>query len=402
MTNKRRPPTTVSQLNYRTSESLKAENKGRKPLPEPTSVKQVFLMMIVHVCRRALFVDIKVKVVIYLGALFAVSLIADVIPFPKTYFSKNNNILNQYFVKLGWAWTLAVTVPFVVITSITYCCGNRQKVCRQLLRICVGTFMWFFWTKLFAYIESSYGRCIGRGASVPQSKYSCTKNGFLWNGFDVSGHAFILIHSSLTIIEEARAINGWEGIKDMIRNEEHKRLSGEKEEYEKSPLKGLSHLEFYNLKLYYGKFTPYVRGLFIAMTCMVVLWDVMLISTILYFHIMVEKFISGAIAIIVWFVTYQWWYSSLSYPPPSPGDGGCFRYKDHVRPRESAVGAPSVSGGRKRSIGTPANGKDQLPRFMGMPLYGLATKVPDSKDKSSSGTSTSESETPFSGNKPFT
>ncbi|XP_046397156.1 acyl-coenzyme A diphosphatase FITM2 [Ischnura elegans] len=404
MTSKRRHPNSVSQLNYRLPESTKPETKGRKPLPEPTSVQTVFLMMIVHVCRRVLFVDTKVKIYIYLGALFAVSLVADVLPFPKTYFSKTSNVFNQYFVKLGWGWTLAVTLPFVITTSTTYCCGNRQKVYKQLLRLCIGTCMWFFWTKLFAYIESSYGKCIGRGVSVPQNKNACLTSGFLWNGLDVSGHAFILIHSSLTIIEEARAINGWEGIKDLIRNEDHKRSSYEREEYDNSPLKSLSPAEFANLKLYYEKFTPYIRGLFIAMACMMVLWDVMLISTILYFHIMVEKLISGVIAIAVWFFTYQWWYSTLKYPPPPPGEGGCFRYQDQVRPRESVCAAASgstVSGGRKRSLGTPANGKDQLPRFMGMPLYGLANKMHDGKDKPA-GASSSESDSLPPGSKLYT
>ena len=46
-----------------------------------------------------------------------------------------------------------------------------------------------------------------------------------WKGFDISGHCFLLTWSNLFVIEEARAYLGWERIKDMVRNEEHRRLS---------------------------------------------------------------------------------------------------------------------------------------------------------------------------------
>ena len=46
-----------------------------------------------------------------------------------------------------------------------------------------------------------------------------------WKGFDISGHCFLLTWSNLFVIEEARAYLGWERIKDMIRNEEHRRLN---------------------------------------------------------------------------------------------------------------------------------------------------------------------------------
>ena len=46
-----------------------------------------------------------------------------------------------------------------------------------------------------------------------------------WKGFDISGHCFLLTWSNLFVIEEARAYLGWERIKDMVRNEEHRRLN---------------------------------------------------------------------------------------------------------------------------------------------------------------------------------
>ncbi|KDR11133.1 FIT family protein CG10671 [Zootermopsis nevadensis] len=363
MASKRRPlHSPSSKLNFRpNSETPGWETKGKKPLPEPATVKQVLLMMIVHVCRRTLFVDTSIKVAIYGATLFLVSILADVLPFPKTYFSRSDNVLNQYFVKLGWGWTLFVTSPFLFMTSFTYCCGKRDRILQHFARLGIATFAWYFWTTLFWYIETVYGRCNASPEKF-QTKETCLAGGYFWHGFDISGHVFILIYSSLVLIEEARAINGWEGIRDLIRNEEHARNVGDVS-VTSNPLRGLSFEEFSNLKESYDKFTVYIRLFFIAMTFLSVLWDVMLVSTILYYHKVIEKFVSGAIAILTWFFTYRYWYTLPRALPNLPGEG-LFKYKDVRQPKEPA---------KRRSITTApqSNAKHQLPTFMGMPLYGL-------------------------------
>ncbi|KAJ9596562.1 hypothetical protein L9F63_012395 [Diploptera punctata] len=359
-----------SKLNFRpNTETPGWETKGKKPLPEPSSVKQVLLMMVLHVCRKTLFIDTSVKVAIYGASLFVISLLADVLPFPKTYLSRSDNILNQYFVKIGWFWTLFVTVPFLVMTSHTYCCGKRDKIMHHLARLLIATFTWFFWIKLFSYIESVCGHC---NVKKYQTKETCLKGGYFWYGFDLSGHAFILIYSCLILIEEARAINGWEGIRDLIRNEEHARNIGD-DSVSNNPLRGLSLEEFYILKESYDKFTPYIRFFFIAMTFLSILWDIMLLSTILYYHKMVEKFVSGAIAILMWFITYRYWYAIPRTLPNLPGEG-VFKYKDVKQTKE----VPQ----KRRNTTSVSGAKGQLPTFMGMPLYGLKTQEPkEQKDE---------------------
>lgn len=363
MATRRRPLHSAnSGFNFRpNTETRKWETKGKKPLPEPTTVKQVLLMMIVHVCRKTLFIDTSVKVGIYGASLFVVSLLADVLPFPRTYMSRSDNIFNVYFVKLGWAWTLFVTSPFLFMTSYVYCCGKRDKILQHFARLGIATFAWYVWTKSFWYIEKVYGHC----NAIPkkyQTKEACIAGGYFWNGFDISGHAFILIYSSLVLIEEARAIVGWEGIRDLIRDEEHTRTTGDVS-VTNGPLRGLSYEDFSNLKKSYDKFTPYIRLCFVAMTLLCVLWDVMLVSTILYYHIMIEKFISGAIAILTWFFTYRYWYTMPWTVPNLPGEG-LFKYKDVRQLKEQA---------KRRGTTTfpQTNLRGQLPTFMGMPLYGL-------------------------------
>ncbi|XP_055376287.1 acyl-coenzyme A diphosphatase FITM2 [Condylostylus longicornis] len=359
-----------SNMNFRAgfTETSRAEAKGTRPTAKPSSIKEVLVMMILHICKKTIFFDTDIKVAIYLGSLFIISLLGDFIPFPKTYFSRSDNLFNVYFVKIGWAWTLFFTVPYLFMTSYTICCGNTQKFLKQHLpRILIATSFWFVWTKFFNIIESTYGRCTARNYD---SKPSCLKAGFLWHGFDISGHAFILIYSSLILIEEARPIINWESIKEHIRNELYNRSM--QETTSTNPLRNLSNEEMRELKFLYERFTPAIRTLFIGMTCLQLLWDVMLVSTMLYYHNMIEKVLSGIFAILTWFFTYRAWYPSKSFLPDSAGKGN-FNYQNVIS-KQSTSG---LSGARRRqslspirrNVGQQTAQNVQIPKFMGMPLY---------------------------------
>ena len=77
---------------------------------------------------------------------------------------------------------------------------------------------------------------------------------------DISGHCFLLIWNNLFILEEAKAYLGWERIKDMLRNEEHKRLSTDLsasgDSNEKTSLSKLKNEEFLHLRANYKSYTP--------------------------------------------------------------------------------------------------------------------------------------------------
>lgn len=97
-------------------------------------------------------------------------------------------------------------MPFVYFTNFTLCCGNLQKFLQNHMpRLIIATIFWFSWTSLFSVVENSYGRCNYKGY---ETKRGCLKAGNFWSGFDISGHVFILIYSSLVLIEEARPIIG--------------------------------------------------------------------------------------------------------------------------------------------------------------------------------------------------
>lgn len=362
MATKRKVATGPTNMNFRPSgyDTQRSDAKGTRPTANPATVRGVLLQALMFLCKKIIFFDVNLKVALYLGSLFLVSLIGDFKPYPKTYFSRSDNIFNVYFVKWGWAWTLALSIPYVVLTSCILCCGKREKLFKEHLpRIAIATFFWFVWTKAFNYVESMYGRCNAKGIDT---KIACLKGGHFWHGFDISGHAFILIYSSLVLIEEAKPIIGWENIKEHLRNEEHNR--NVRDESTSNPLRNLENDELQIVKQMYEKYTPFIRALFISMTALQLLWDVMLICTMLYYHKMIEKVLSGIFAILTWFFTYRAWYPANKLLPNSAGQGK-FLYQ---RPRTQ----PAVPF-RKQSLNYgnagPSNRSNDTPKFMGLPIY---------------------------------
>uniref|UniRef100_A0A6B2EC49 Putative inositol phospholipid synthesis protein scs3p n=1 Tax=Phlebotomus kandelakii TaxID=1109342 RepID=A0A6B2EC49_9DIPT len=364
MVSKRRPihtaPTAGQNMNFRGSAATdgRGETKGTRPTTSPTSIREVLTMMVLYVCKKAIFYDINLKVALYLGSLFLISLIGDFMPYPRTYFARSDNLFNQYFVKIGWFWTLILTIPYSVLTSYILCCGDAKRTLKHhMVRIAIATMFWYSWTKLFNVIEAAYGRCTDKRFDT---KSSCLKAGSMWHGFDLSGHAYILIYSSLVLIEEARSIVNWESIKEHLRNEEHNRSTGDTAAA-RTPLSNLKDDDLARLSHLYTRYTPLIRLLFVAMTVLQVLWDVMLVSTMLYFHKMIEKVISGIIAILTWFFTYRFWYVSATLPD-AVGKGLFVYQREKARPEPMPMRRnPSI-------VINPATGKP-TPRFMGMPLY---------------------------------
>lgn len=109
--------------------------KGTLPLPEPTTVPEILVKVVIHGCRKVLFVDPKLRLMVYAVLLFFFSLVSDYLLIPKTYFAYKENALNQYFVKFSWAWTFVFTGMFMYLTSAAICCGNRSRISRQARKI---------------------------------------------------------------------------------------------------------------------------------------------------------------------------------------------------------------------------------------------------------------------------
>jgi hypothetical protein len=371
-----------------------AKPAGTKPLPEPITVPEIFTKVILHGCRKILFLDPKIRIMTYAVMLFFFSLVSDYLPFPRTYFAYSDNIPNTYFVKFSWGWTFLFTGLFMYLTSAVYCCGDRKRILRHMGRLLVGTIIWFVWTHIFSVIEESTGQCLlkdGTSLYSVKSRRTCFSKNGKWTSFDISGHSFLLIWCVFVITEEAKAIVGWDGIKDLIRNEEHYRsklaqpgLSSSELPTETS-LSSLSEEEFDNLKNNFAQNDIFVKVALIGMTWLCVLWDFMVLMTAIYFHVMIEKVLGGMAAAFSWMVIYRGFYS-LKSSPGLPGQGA-FKYNFDAKstgiPLKSSVSATAKVKGATAARGRVGNGGDgELPKFMGMPLTGLKyAKKDDNLDK---------------------
>lgn len=92
MASKRKASTgTGTKMNFRPpmSEATRETAAGRRPLPDRSSVTSVIMTMVHFVCKKVLFVDTKYRVSFYCIVLFIFSLIADVMPIPKTFLSRS-------------------------------------------------------------------------------------------------------------------------------------------------------------------------------------------------------------------------------------------------------------------------------------------------------------------------
>lgn len=369
-----------------------AKTKGTKPVQDPTTIGEIFTKVLVHFCRKVLFVEPKYRITGYAILLFFASLVTDYMPLPKTYFAYSDNFPNQYFVKFSWAWTLASTGAFMYLTTAVYCCGNRQQILRHAARLAIGTLIWFTWTNLFSMIETATGQCITKDAALfsVKNRRACISKGGKWTSFDISGHAFLLIWCIFFITEEARAIIGWDGIKDFIRHEDHNREkalqygASAPDTFEETPLKALTEEEFEKLKENYGKYNVIAKIVLVGLTLLSLLWDGMILATALYFHVMIEKVIAGLIAGFMWFILYRGLYL-LELSPGMPGSG-LFKYNEakptavpNSAPSKPYFASPKPSSSSSarpshRPKETPA---DDLPKFLGMPLYALRKRKDD-------------------------
>ncbi|KAG7471940.1 hypothetical protein MATL_G00103320 [Megalops atlanticus] len=212
------------------------------------------------------------------------SIIKELQLIPETYFSDSKNVLNVYFVKVSWGWTLLLLFPFMALSNSYQ--GTWGFVLRRLSSLVVATGIWYTCTQSFFYIEDVTGACyetktmqVIRGEFF--TKAECRRAGFQWHGYDISGHSFILTYSALMIAEE---------IAPMV----HLRSASVQSNTRTNTI---------------------LDALYIALNALVALWIWMFTCTSVYFHDLSHKILGTTCGILGWYLTYRVWYPK----PLSPG-----------------------------------------------------------------------------------
>ncbi|CAD5205857.1 unnamed protein product [Bursaphelenchus okinawaensis] len=259
-----------------------SNNRGRPPpqrkLSSPTTATDVVFGVLVQISRKFLFISPAKKAIFHFLMILVLSIYSVYSTLPEVYLAQKHNILNLYFTKIGWFWTLLVLVPFVSLTSYIHH-NSIQTTFVHLMRLVVATGFWYICTHAFLHVEKVTGKCLGMPDAL--NRHTCSHDGGKWvPGFDISGHAFILLYSILLMSEEAISFRHWPT----------------------TPLHNhISHD-------YHRNQTKTVQWLFIAIFALHCIWDIQLIVTSLYFHTISHKVIGSLFAIGAWIVTYRVWY----------------------------------------------------------------------------------------------
>ena len=227
------------------------------------------------------------KVPFYLFVVVVCSFIHGFQPLPQSYLSNKRNVLNVYFVKFGWGWTLLVLIPFISFTSSLYTSLNPLAILKHLRMMAVATCGWYIWVNLFVYIEELTGFCEGEEKLI--SKRSCYQEGFYWNGFDISGHCFLLTYSALVISEELQPKLHWPSITSAVVQTNPENING------------FQHRNIARLV------TPFVDVFSLFAGLLSILWEFMLVFTTIYFHTFSQKVLGAVIAIFTWYIIYRVW-----------------------------------------------------------------------------------------------
>jgi hypothetical protein len=141
---------------------------------------------------------------------------------PQNYFAGKRNLINLYFVKIGWFWT---TLAFALLqaTARPRPSSTHRHYTQALTRFALITLTWYLVTQWFfgpALVDRSFtvtgGHCEAPSSpSSPSdikdailfptiaSSTHCKIAGGHWRGgHDISGHVFMLVLSSASLIYE--------------------------------------------------------------------------------------------------------------------------------------------------------------------------------------------------------
>ena len=235
------------------------------------------------------------------------------------YLSEKQNVVNSLLVKWSWAWSLLCLVPSVMLTACLYSGLKWRAVLCHLSRLLVAHCIWFFTTRAFVLLKLVVGVC-SDGSS--KGYEDCVRENASWNGFDISGHVFLLTYCVYVLTEEVSGLR-WE-------------VLGEFEDCLQQEYRAMDKLAKARelLPHIHRHFSPFAQGLELFAATLMTLWVAMAITTSLYFHTVLEKVLGGVWGWVAWKATYGWLYGK-AYSPDRPDQGFLNPLKQVYRTEDS-------------------------------------------------------------------
>lgn len=249
-----------------------------------------------------LYLPATTKAIILTILIFTCSIVQLLIKPPQSEFSDDtSSILNKYYIKWLWGWTLFCIVPVVSITSVLYTGLDFMGVVCHFGRVATGHVIWYVMTSVFIWFRKIVGVC----SNDEIFNYSqCVNQGSTWDGIDISGHIFLIVYCVLVVTEEYKTIqpNTWNSYANFFNSGQH---------------------HVYKLPDWKRRLLPWIHSntgiviklLEIFAMLEMVLDVVMVTETSLYYHTFFEKTSGLFIALTCWYLTYHLVYGSNKWVP---------------------------------------------------------------------------------------
>lgn len=233
---------------------------------------------------------------------------------PINYFADKRNILNLYFVKIGWFWT---TIAFLLIAlpQIPRVLDRRSRrtiaFLQSLLRYALVTTTWIATTQWFfgpALIDRSFTWTGGRCEALPElaqeknmfqfetllTAYACKRGRGMWTGgHDISGHIFMLVLSSAFLMLEIYLSDRYSQ-HPSITPKAAAGIAAETSDAEKRELGGWESLPQAEVRLWTRRLVKFA----------ILLDWWMILMTAIFFHTWLEKVSGLLISSIVIYIIY--------------------------------------------------------------------------------------------------
>ena len=294
----RRSQSTI--LRNRSQSNSFSSRKTSKSLDLPSSlISDIFRILqtiILTFCRHIVFAPPRLKILVYFFLILIGPFLKDFHLFPNTSLPANANLLNKYITQLGWPWSISLLIPFVYLTSLIYTHGHYGWILRHLIRLFIATIIWYLILAILIRIEILTGMC-----KPTHSRRICRDGRYPWQ----EGHTFFLLYALLVINDEVKLYGeNWKKIEDASKTNTGNNYS----------------INQTRLRM----FAIPIGILYVALAILTILWEFLLLSTVLYFYNILHKLIAASVAVFFWFLTYRVWYrrnDRSKMAPCAPGDG---------------------------------------------------------------------------------
>ncbi|XP_042217462.1 acyl-coenzyme A diphosphatase FITM2-like [Homarus americanus] len=253
-----------------------------------------------------LHIPSAVKIGYYFFTLVALSMIKETVEVPHVEtITGKYSFFNRIFVKKGWAFTVS-TLILHQLTSITLLIEWKARLKQFVVRAITTTFFFYIWcVVIFNEIEKYTESCTYKNIKINLPKKECNRQeGHVYTALDISGHIYLLTFCVLVMMEESKEILYFLCLGGYLRG-----VSINTPEKIIWPKRGGKLSK--SLRTRFTIVAPLVIFSFLCIFLLSLLWDAMLLVTMIYYHTILEKTLGSFLAVSMWCLLYKYLFPTI-------------------------------------------------------------------------------------------